>query len=331
MRNTGIEYPARGEVRFCDLGEPPEVGATEVLIRTTYSGVTNGTERHALLGEHGWKGAFPSKHGYQHVGCIEKAGAAVESFQEGDSVFYGQYVGHKGWHIQDVSAGDVQSNASHLVVPLPEGVDHAECALLGVAGVAMRGVRRFRVMPAQKVWVAGQGPIGHFAAQSARAVGAHVTVSDINPKRLAVAETCGAHQVLDARDADAWEAIEAGGPYDCIIDACNLDSFLSDVHAHGVLAHGGVLGVLAVHSDITFPWCMLHGTEASIEVSCHFGLDDLRVLLHFIQQGLIRIGPVITHRVPIDEARGVYDMLRDTPSELLGVVFDWGGDRGRTS
>jgi bacteriochlorophyllide a dehydrogenase len=325
MRNMGIEYPAPREAQFCDLGEPPEAGSTEVLIRTVYSGITNGTERHALLGEHLWEGAFPSMHGYQHVGRIEKAGSAVESFKEGDWVFYGQYVGHKAWHVQDVSSGDVASNASHLVMPLPEGVDHAECALLGVAGVAMRGVRRFRVMPAQKVWVAGQGPIGHFAAQSARAVGAHVTVSDVNPQRLAVAEACGAHCVVDARERGGWEAIEAGGPYDCIIDACNLDSFLADVHAHEVLAHGGVLGILAVHSDITFPWTMLHGREASIEVSCHFGLDDLRVLLHFIQQGLIRIAPVITHRVPVDKALGVYETLRDTPGELLGVVFDWGG------
>ena len=82
--------------------------------------------------------------------------------------------------------------------------------------------------------------------------------------------------------------------------------------------------MLAVHTHTTFHWSMLHMTEGSIEVSCHFALDDLRVLLHFIRQDVIRVAPLIGHRVPVDDAIGIYEMLRDTPRELLGVVFDWG-------
>ncbi len=69
---------------------------------------------------------------------------------------------------------------------------------------------------------------------------------------------------------------------------------------------------------------MLHaGVEGSIEVSCHFDLDDLRVLLHFVRLGIIRMEPLISHRVPIDDALAVYETLRDRPADLLGVVFDW--------
>ncbi|MCP4643869.1 MAG: zinc-binding dehydrogenase [bacterium] len=323
--NTGIHYPAMGEMAFIDLGDAPDPEPTQVVIRTHYSGITNGTERHALLGEHGWDDLFPGAHGYQCVGRIEKAGAGVTEFKEGDWVFYGAYVGHRGWHVQDVASADTQSNASHLVFKLPSGIDHKHCALLGVAGVAMRGVRRFRVGPAQKVWVAGQGPIGHFAAQSARALGAHVTVSDLNSRRLETAQICGAHRAINAAVEKAWTAIEDGGPYDCIIDACNLDSFLLDVFDHNVLAHGGVNGILAVHTKMTFPWSLLHTQEASIEVSCHFSLDELRVLTHFMQQGIIQVGPVISHCVPVAEAPTLYGMLRDDPGRLMGVVFDWTG------
>ena len=323
MRNTGIEYPARGQMRFFDLGPIPKLKPTEVLIRTHYSGITNGTERHSLLGEHGWAGRFPSRNGYQHVGRIEKAGSEVQQFQEGDWVFYGCYVGHRAWHVQDVVSADARANDSHLCLALPPDVDRKPCALLGVAGVAMRGVRRFRIAPARKVWVAGQGLIGHFAGQAARALGAHVTVSDIDDKRLEIAKTCGAHRVINARAAAAWPALEDGAPYDCIIDACGLDSFLLDVHVHGVLAHGGVVGVLAVHMETTFMWSMLHTSEGSIEVSCHFSLDDLEVLLRFIEQGVIRMGAVISHVVPIDDAPQIYETLRDRPADLLGVVFDW--------
>ena len=53
MKTRGLEFVAQGKVGFCDLGQPPEPGAKQVLIETVYSGVTNGTERHRLLTEHG--------------------------------------------------------------------------------------------------------------------------------------------------------------------------------------------------------------------------------------------------------------------------------------
>ena len=56
MHDIGIQYPAARQVRFMELGNPPAPGPTQILIRTHCSGITNGTERHAILGEHGWKG-----------------------------------------------------------------------------------------------------------------------------------------------------------------------------------------------------------------------------------------------------------------------------------
>jgi len=322
MRNIGIEYPARGEMRFCDIGAPGSLKPAEILIRTHYSGITNGTERHALLAEHGWK-IFPGRHGYQHVGTVEAAGRDVEDFKPGDWVYFGRYVGHRGWHVQDVACADAQSNDSHLCTALPEDVDRRHCALLGAAGVAMRGIRRCRVGPAQNVWVAGAGLIGQFAAQAARALGARVTVTDVDEKRLAVAKELGAHMVINAHDANSEAALKEGGPYDCIVDACGLDSLFVDVHRAGLLGHRGVIAALAVRSETTFQWSTFHMTEGSIEVSCHYSLDDLRVLLHFLRHGVIRIDPLVSHIVPIDQAPAIYETLRERPHELLGVIFEW--------
>ena len=322
MRNIGIEYPARGEMAFYDLEAPRELTPTEVLIRTRYSGITNGTERHALMAEHGWTN-FPGRHGYQHVGTIEAAGSEVQGFTEGDWVFFGRYVGHRGWHIQEVSSADARSNGSHLCLPLPEGLDRRECALLGVAGVAMRGARRCRVGAADNVWVAGVGPIGQFAAQAARCLGAHVTVTDLNPRRLEVVRELGAHRVLDASADTVEEELVGAGPFDRVIDGCGVESLFRDLRRLGLLARGGAVCALAVRSDAVFPWSLLHGLEASIEVSCHFSLDDLRVVTHFLQQGLLRIAPLISHSVPIDDAPAIYETMRDRPGDLLGAVFDW--------
>jgi 3-hydroxyethyl bacteriochlorophyllide a dehydrogenase len=179
------------------------------------------------------------------------------------------------------------------------------------------------VGPAQNVWVAGAGLIGQFAAQAARALGARVTITDVNENRLSIAQKLGAHRVINVRETSGNSALKAGGPYDRIIDACGLESIFLDIHEAGLLAYSGVIGAIAVRAKTVFPWSMLHGREASIEVSCHYSLDDLRVVLHFVRQGIIQIEPLISHFVPIDQAPSIYGMLRDRPGELLGVIFDW--------
>jgi len=322
MRNVGIEYPARGQMGFCDLGTPPDPGPTEILIETLYSGITNGTERHALMGEHVW-GQYPSSHGYQHVGRVAAVGNQVTDFSVDDTLFFGRYVGHRGWHLQDVAFADPRVNGSHLTLKLPGAIDHRPCALFGVAGVSMRGVRRFRISPAQSVWVAGAGLIGQFAAQAARVSGAEVIITDIHPQRLEMAKKMGAHRILDASDDATVQQLQEIGPFACIIDACGLPSLLLDIHRDGLLAHGGVIGCLAVRTETTFHWSMLHGREASIEVSCHFGLDDLRSVLHFFQRDELQVEPLVTHSVSIDRAPEIYTMLRDRPDEPLGIIFDW--------
>src|SRR5690606_27880325 len=102
VKTIAIEFPSQGAMQFADIGNPPAPKANEILIETEFSGITNGTERHALMGEHGWKGVYPSKHGYQQVGRIAAVGDDVKQFTAGDRVFFGQYVGHRAWNIVNV-------------------------------------------------------------------------------------------------------------------------------------------------------------------------------------------------------------------------------------
>jgi len=322
MREIGIEYHAQGEMRFFDLGPPPQPSATQILIATRFSGITNGTERHALVGEHGW-GHYPGRHGYQHVGPVAAAGSKVRQFAVGDWVFYGHYVGHRGWHIVEIGEGEASPADTHLTIGLPEDVERQDCALLGVAGVALRGVKRIRVGPGHKVWVAGAGPIGNFSAQTARAKGAEVTVTDLAPMRLEAAKKTGAQRTLLATDESTWQALKEAGPFDRIIDACSAESLFYDIQRHQLLAYRGVIAAMAVRAEARFPWGLLHLNEASIEVACHFSLEELGELIDYLRRGEIQIAPLVSHRVSIERAPEIYAMLRDRPRELLGVIFDW--------
>ena len=332
MHNIGIEFTARGEMGFFNLGPPPDPGPTQILIRTHYSGITNGTERHTLMADFGGGGS-PRRAGYQHVGVVEAAGNRVKAFSEGDIVFLGRHGGHRGWHVVDVETeGDIVLFArgdrtsyypSHFCLKLPDDVKHEFCALFGVAGVGMRHSRRIRVAPAQNVWVAGLGPIGQSVAQASRAIGAYVTVTDVNQSRLDVAKELGAHKVINISDPSGNELLKQGGPYDRIIDACGAPSLFDDIHKNRLLATNGVIGALATRGETIFHQSMLHGLKASIESSSHFNLEDLGIVLHFFRLGIIRIKPLVTHRVPITEAPRIYETMRDRPADLLGVIFNW--------
>jgi 2-desacetyl-2-hydroxyethyl bacteriochlorophyllide A dehydrogenase len=319
MHNIGVEFTARGEMGFLDLAPPPAPAPTEIIIRTHYSGVTNGTERHVLMDDFGG-GDYPRRAGYQHQGVVEAAGSRVTAFAEGDAVFLGNHGGHRGWHLVDTEA---INERARLCIKLPDDVEHELCALFGVTGVGMRHSRRIRVGPAQKVWVAGLGPVGQSVAQAARAIGAYVTVTDVNQNRLDVARELGAHSVINISDSSATELLKQGGPYDRIIDACGASALFDDIYQHKLLALNGVIGALAGRGETIFHQNMLHALRASIESSSHFNLEDLGIVLHFFRLGTIKIEPLVTHRVPITEASPIYEIMRARPGDLLGVIFNW--------
>jgi threonine dehydrogenase-like Zn-dependent dehydrogenase len=241
-------------------------------------------------------------------------------------VFFGHYVGHRGWNVVDVGSPLALQTENHLTVKLPEQQtedDYHPYALLGVAGVAMRGARRFRVAPAQNVWVAGLGVIGQFAAQACRALGATVTVTDINQERIEIARSMGAHAGYNATDLTTEQTIKERAPYDVIIDCSGHGPFVRELFEKHILKPRFVVGLLAVRTDTVFHWSMLHIPEGSIEVSCHFSVNDLQALLRYMQDGVIHSKPLVKTFVPIDKAPGIYGTMRDDPAALLGVVFDW--------
>jgi threonine dehydrogenase-like Zn-dependent dehydrogenase len=131
--------------------------------------------------------------------------------------------------------------------------------------------------------------------------------------------------VLNLAEESTTAALKDGAPYDCIVDACGVGSLFQDIDEDDLLCDGGVICAQAVRTDLGAPWRLLHRREASIEVSCHFTLADLRAVLRLVRDGVIRIGPLISHRVSIDDAPAIYETLRDRPADLLGVVFDWTG------
>ncbi|HLL64348.1 MAG TPA: NAD(P)-dependent alcohol dehydrogenase [Micromonosporaceae bacterium] len=90
---------------------------------------------------------------------------------------------------------------------VPDSLSDNAAALIEPLSVGVWACRKARVGPGSRVLVTGAGPIGLVCLQAALACGASsVVVSDVNPRRLALARDLGATETLDVRDTNVEEA-----------------------------------------------------------------------------------------------------------------------------
>ncbi len=216
---------AAGEVEVREVRRAP-LGASEVLIRTQYSGVSNGTDRWTMTDRFGWERMrFPLVPGYQRSGVVEAVGSAVTSVRTGQRVAATSSTGLldvHGW------AGHVALAAAdeHEVFDA-EGVDPRAAALLVVAQVGLNAASRITAPFGARVAVVGDGVVGASAALAALACGFDVLVLGRHEERLAPLGALG--PVPADERAGGVAAVAAWEPRAVIDTVQSDDSFASYV------------------------------------------------------------------------------------------------------
>ena len=302
----------REKVLVNDWPEPKGPTGNQIKTETLYSGITNGTERNDLLGGNYAHpdGALPAGWGYQNVGRVVEVGRDVRQLKVGDVVYT------SADHMEYVVTPE-----SGLLIKLPSQTDPTHAALLGMASVAMHSCRNADLRMGERVLVVGQGCIGQLAAQIARAMGARVHTCEIDPQRLQVARQIGAaEQVFDV-SGDGWEGKIEDRAYDAVIDLAGAPG-MEDALIRAARSGGRVLFV-AGRMQVNYSFNLGQGREITIKQNSHFNRDDLHNVCCLVARGLLRIDPLIHDVVPLGEADGSYEALRDRPHELLGTVFVW--------
>ncbi|MFW6154433.1 MAG: zinc-dependent alcohol dehydrogenase [Planctomycetota bacterium] len=313
----GIMFTARGTAEIID--EPTPICTDDtLLLRTLYSGVSNGTERSFLMGGSYGGRNWPQRIAYQHVSEVVECGPTVTGFGVGDIVFTGRCHGHVEYHL---------ARESDLIVKLPDGLSLKTAALMGVASVAFHDARRGRIVPEDNVAVFGAGLIGQLAAQAARVRGARVTVVDRLDDRLALAAELGADVVLNIDTEEGREHLAGGAPYSAVFECSGADVLDTII---GTPGRAGLVGrrsharliLVAGRFDVTYNFNAAGAAELDILHTQHFDQADLDQVLRLTVRGDIRLAPLIRRIAPFTSAPSVYDTLRDEPSALLGTVFD---------
>lgn len=125
--------------------------------------------------------------GYCNVGRVVQTGAAVSGFTTGDRVV------SNGKHAEYVSV------PVNLCARIPDTVSDEEAAFTVIGAIALQGIRLTAPTLGEAIAVSGLGLIGLMAVQLLRAHGCRVLGLDYDPARLAMAASFGA-EVVDLRN-----------------------------------------------------------------------------------------------------------------------------------
>lgn len=209
----------------------PQLGANNVLIETSYTLISAGTEgatlsktfpelvkqtlqdpwmREAvkklifganpiLTGNIVWdETTLMRAIGYSGSGRVSSLGSNVTTFKPGDRVAFAA-AGH----------AEIVAPSKNFVVPIPNQVSDQEAAFVTVGGIALQGVRRAEVQLGELIVVYGLGLIGLLTAQIAAAAGANVIGIDISADQIELFKSLVPDGIgINAREVDIIEVVK---------------------------------------------------------------------------------------------------------------------------
>jgi threonine dehydrogenase-like Zn-dependent dehydrogenase len=212
------------------------------------------------------------------------------------------------------------------------------------------GAEMCDIQPGDVVAVWGAGPVGQFAAASARLLGAgDVIVIDRVPERLAMAKGNLGATPVNYEEVSVFEALReltAGRGPDHCIEAVGMEAHtdITPIHLYDkakqltklqterpqalreailTCANGGTVSVVGVFGGFVdkFPLGSLMNRSLTMRTGqCHVH-RYLRPLLDLTRSGEIDPTYVISHRMSLEDAPGAYDMFKHKRDECTKVVL----------
>ena len=211
------------EVRERDL---PEVGPYDVLLHMKVCNICT-TDYGQWLGLREHQG-YPMAGGHEAAGIVEQVGEKVTDLKVGDMVATGyEGCGHcpacREGHIDQCEEirNDTEDGYkwgffgfSNYCVKNSSGVykvandlNPSEAGFMEPLATVIHGAKKLRLKPFETVVVIGAGTMGLINAQTAKAYGCRVIVSEMIPKKIETAKAMG-FEVIDCNESDPVEKVK---------------------------------------------------------------------------------------------------------------------------
>jgi threonine dehydrogenase-like Zn-dependent dehydrogenase len=332
----------------------PDIGPQDALIRITTTTIC-GTDVHILKGE--YPVAKGLTVGHEPVGIIEKLGAGVQGFKEGQRVIAGAITpsGHSyaclcgcgsqdgpgtkhgfkptgGWKFGNLIDG---AQAEYLCVPdamanlcaVPDALTDEQVLMCpDIMSTGFSGAESGKIRIGDTVAVFALGPIGLCAVAGAKLMGATTIIGvDTVPKRLEIARRLGADHVVDFKAGNPVDQIMAltdGRGVDVSIEALGTQSTFES--ALRSLRPGGRLSSLGVYSkDLQIPldaFVAGLGDLSIVSSLCPGGKERMRRLLEVVASGRADLKPLVTHHYKLDNIKAAYDLFANQRDGVLKIA-----------
>jgi threonine dehydrogenase-like Zn-dependent dehydrogenase len=228
--------------------------------------------------------------------------------------------------------------------------DESVLFLSDILPTGYMGAEFCEIEPGKVIAIWGAGPVGQFAAASAKLLGAErVIVIDRFEYRLRIVRDNVGAETLNYEDVDhipeALKELTGGRGPDACIDAVGMEA-----HHHGPLyaydrvkqaarletdrpfalreaimscRNGGIVSVIGVYGGLVdkFPMGSVMNRGLTIKSGqCHVH-RYMRPLLDRIEAGEIDPRFVITHMLPLDKAPQAYEIFKKKQDDCLKVVL----------
>jgi predicted dehydrogenase len=282
----------------------------------------------------------PMALGYSSAGVVLEVGEGVDGVRAGDRVACagGGYASH----------AEVVCVPQNLMALVPDGATLEHAAFATVGAIGLHGVRLAEVQLGERVAVIGLGLIGLLTVQMLKAAGVRVVGVDLDPTRVELALAVGADAAVVPGEAeDAAQALSEGHGVDAVLITAGTSSN-APVELAGAIARdrGRVVVVGAVGMDLPRP--PYFEKELSFRLSRSYGpgrydpvyeeggVDypigyvrwtenrNLAAFLELVASGAVRIDPLVTHRIPIEDGAQAYALLTSPDAAPLGVLLTYG-------
>jgi L-iditol 2-dehydrogenase len=337
MRQVEIHAPQ--DVRLIEAPRPSP-GPGELLIAVARVGIC-GSDLHAYHGQHPFI-QLPVVPGHEFAGTVVEVGAHVQGFAPGQRVTvepslvcgtcynctHGRY--NICERLRVIGCQTAGAMADYLTVPaaktllLPDSVTWDQAALLEPLAVGVHAVRVAQIRPGANVLVLGAGTIGLMTLQAAKAVGAgRVMISDLLQERLDLALELGADVAVNPTTTDLAAAVEeAFGPWraDVIVECVGVAATVRDALR---VARKGTRIVLAgvFAGEVPVSLGLVQDRELELAGTLMYASDDFPTALELVRSGQVKVEPLITHCLPLDQAARAF-AVADSRAGALKVLLE---------
>jgi S-(hydroxymethyl)glutathione dehydrogenase/alcohol dehydrogenase len=187
-----------------------------------------------------------------------------------------------------------------------------------------------KVEPGANVVVFGLGGIGLNVIQGARLAGANMIVGvDINPKRKALAESFGMTHFVNPKEVEGdlvpWLVNLTGGGADYSFECVgNVDLMRQALECcHRGWGESIIIGVAGAGQEIrTRPFQLVTGRVwKGTAFGGARGRTDVPRIVDWYMDGKIKIDPLITHTMPLDQINAAFDLMHSGESIRSVVVY----------